>query len=195
MQGADTVKFMRHDMRHHLTLMGELALEDAAKLQEYIRGLSEKLDVAEGKRYCTNYAVNAITTHYLGVAEKEGVAVDAQLGIPEDTGRVPAMDLCVIMGNLLENAVEACRRVERGEKFIQARGRIIGDGLSIVVTNSFDGVWREKNDVYLSRKADEGEPCEGVGLSSVKAVSEKYRGLIQYEITGGVWKSSVLVHI
>ena len=93
--------------------------------------------------------------------------------------------------------MEACRRMERGDKFIRVHSRINGDALSIVVTNSFDGKWfeGEKNGLYLSRKTEAGEPREGIGLSSVKAVSEKHEGLAQYEITTDVWKSSAIVHM
>ncbi|MCL2010856.1 MAG: GHKL domain-containing protein [Synergistaceae bacterium] len=193
MKNAENIKFMRHDMRHHLTLMGELA-RGAAKLEEYIQSLSEKLESAQEKTYCANYAVNAVTAHYIGMAESEGVSVEARLEVPENTGFVPAIDLCVVMGNLLENAVEACRRMKHGNKFIRVYSRIAGDRLSFAVVNSFDGLWREsgKEGVYLSLKTDEGE---GVGLSSVRAVCEKHRGLVQYEIAGDVWKSSVLVHM
>jgi len=197
MKNAETVKFMRHDMRHHLTLMGELARGEE-KLEEYIQNLSEKLDDAQDKLYCANYAVNAVTAHYLGVAEREGISVDARLEVPEDTGLVPAIDLCVIMGNLLENAVEACRRMTRGNKFIRVRSRVTGDSLSLVVINSFDGLWREggEDGVFLSRKMDGGEPArEGVGLSSVKAICGRLLGLAEYEITGDVWISSALVHM
>ena len=96
----------------------------------------------------------------------------------------------------LENAVEACRRMERGNKFVRVRSRIAGDTLSIVVENSFDGLWRVKNGTYLSRKENaEAQDREGVGLSSVRAVCLKHRGLAQNEIIGDVWKSSALVHM
>ena len=197
MKNMETVKFMQHDMRHHLTLIEELG-QGVAKLEEYIQSVSEKLSDTDEKFFCTNFAVNTVAAHYLGMAENEGASVEARLEIPEETGFVQAMDLCVIMGNLLENAVEACRRLKDGNKFIRVRARIEGDSLSIVVVNSFDGLWLEcgKDGVYLSRKTNEGEPeREGVGLSSVKAVCEKYRGLVQYEITNDVWKSSALVHM
>jgi len=197
MKNAETVKFMRHDMRHHLNLMGELARGET-KLEEYIQNLSENLHDAQDKLYCANYAVNAVTAHYLGIAESEGVSVEASLEIPEDTGNVPAIDLCVIMGNLLENAVEACRRMTSENRFIRVRALITGDSLSIVVANSFDGMWLEsgKEGVYLSRKTDEGETArEGVGLSSVKAISAKHFGIVECQITGGVWISSALAHM
>ena len=194
MRDSETVKTMRHDLRHHLVTFRQFAESgDSVRMKEYIDGLNESLAVAHDKAYCENPAVGAIAAHYLGVAESEGVSVEARLDIPEDTGRVPAMDLCVIMGNFLENAVEACRRVARGEKFIRVRSRIDGDRLSIVVDNSFDGIWREEGGVYASRK--EFPETRGTGLRSARVVCEKHRGLIRIDISGKTWKSSALVHM
>jgi len=235
-------------MRHHFAAIGLIAGEpDAGKnVCEYIRGLTDALLSSSDKQYCTNYAANAVVAHYLGIAESEGISVEAQLIIPNETGNVPAMDICIILGNFLENALEACRRINplgvtetktgkqgslNGGRYIRARSRIDGDTLSIVVTNSFDGIWRMENGVYISRKKGEAgetggrggetgggsdEPggsgrgetgvgskfsgggsesrLVGVGLSSVRAVCEKYRGLVQFEIAGDLWKSSALVH-
>lgn len=197
MQNAKTEKSMSHDLHHHLAVLGQLADSgDAGGIKEYVENLDSRLTAAREIWYCKNYAVNAVAVHYLGIAESEGVAVDAKLNIPEDTGCVPAMDLCVVMGNFLENAVEACRRMEKGNRFIRVRSQLADDTLSIVVSNSFDGNWREENGAYLSRKeSGETVPREGVGLSSVKAVCEKYRGLARYEASGDIWKSSALVHM
>lgn len=197
MQNAEKVKSMRHDLHHHLAVIKQFAeTGNVAGLHGYIEEYASNLTHTQEKEYCGNYAVNAITAHYLGMAESEGVDVETYLDIPQDTGSVPAMDLCVVMGNFLENAVEACRRMEHGERFIRARARIAGDTLSVVVQNSFDGQWREDDGVYLSRKTKESTAArEGVGLASVKAVCEKHRGIVLYEITGDVWKSSALVHM
>ena len=195
MEHVGTIKSIRHDMRHHLAVMkGYVNFGEVEKLGAYMDELAFVIPEPDGKILCENFAVNAVTVHYLDIAEREGVSVEAQLDIPTETGLVPAMDLCVIMGNFLENAVEACRRMERGDKFIRVHSWINGDALSIVVTNSFDGKRREgENGSYLSRKTAIGEPREGVGLSSVKGICERHFGLAQYEITGDVWKSSALV--
>jgi len=105
------------------------------------------------------------------------------------------MDLCIIIGNFLENAVEACQRMEEGEKFIRIRSLIQGDYLTIVVENSFDGDWKEQDGVYLSRKREgtENTPFEGIGIASVKSICEKYGGRIVINADDNVWKSSALV--
>ena len=194
-KAAEANKNMRHDLRHHLAVLGQLAEdENAAKIKGYVDELTGHAIATAEKTYCKNYAVNAVAAHYLGQAENEGITVEASFKVPEDTGAVPATDINVILGNFLENALEACRRMERGDRFIRVRSRIDGDTLSIVVTNSFNGVLCEENGVYLSCK-EQGERRVGLGLSSVKAICEKHRGLVEYETTTDVWKSSALVHM
>ena len=195
MENAEVVKSMRHDLRHQLSVIKRYSNSgDREKLNEYLGELAANIPVFDDKMYCDNFAVNAVVTHYLGLAESEGVTVDARFDVPEDTGCVAAMDLCVITGNFLENALEACRRMQGGNKFISIRSSVETNTLSIGVINSFDGLWNEKNGVYLSRKKN-GEVREGVGLSSVKAVCTKYDGLVQIEISGKVWKASALVYM
>lgn len=196
-QNNDAIKSMRHDLRHHLIVIGQLAdSRNDAEIKGYVEDLTGGLNAAQDGPYCENHAVNAVASHYLGIAESEGVSVETRLDLPEDTGSVPAMDLCVIMGNFLENALEACRRMEHGSRFIHAYSQIAGDTLSIVVDNSFDGLWSERDGAYLSRKESEGAmPREGIGLTSVKAVCEKHQGFSRHEIIGEVWRSSALVHL
>jgi signal transduction histidine kinase len=181
-------------MRFHLAAIGRLAEESGdGKVKGYIESLSGKVVSVSEKIYCVNHTVNAAAANYFGIAEKEGVTVEAQLNIPEDTGDVPAIDLCVILGNFLENALDACRRMESGNKFIHAHTVVDDESISIIVSNSFDGQWEQQDGVYLSRKENGGVKRIGVGLSSVKEICEKYGGLAIFEVTDNVWKSSALV--
>jgi sensor histidine kinase YesM len=193
----EAAKMMRHDIRHHFAAVGQLAAEEnAEKVKEYMENLTGKLVAAIEQTYCANYAVNAVAAHYLNLAENEGITVNARLKIPEDTGRVPALDLCVILGNLLENALEACQRMKSNERFIHAHSVVDDESISIVISNSFDGEWHEENGAYLSRKSpDKEKPREGIGLPSAKAVCEKHGGLVLIETTENVWKTSALVNI
>jgi signal transduction histidine kinase len=190
-------KAMRHDMRHHLAVLDRLAEEEnAGSVKEYVVGLTGKLNYVKDREYCKNRAVNAVVSNYLGMAESEGITVEVRLAIPEETGLVPSMDLCVVLGNLLENAAEACRHVENGEKFIRVHARRDGDALLIIAANSFDGTRFEGSGVYYSRKTgNEDTPRMGVGLSSIKAICEKHRGMVEHEINGNTWTASVLIRI
>ena len=197
MENADSVKATRHDMRHHLAVLsGYNQAGESEKLGAYLSEIVGAMP-SDDMMYCDNFAVNAVAAHYLGQAQSEGVRVEARLAIPEDTGRVPAMDLCVIVGNLLENAVEACRRVMPGDRYIRvdSRADVHGVNLSIVVENSFDGEWREDKGIYISRKENSDSVREGVGLSSVNAICKKHGGLMTVSVDGSVWKVSALVEM
>ena len=192
-QNADIVKTMRHDIRHHLVAISQLTDEEAVR--GYIADLStQRLISPQEEIYCKNHAVNAVVAHYLGIAEKEGIAVETRLHVPEDVGTMPIIDLCVVMGNLLENALHACLRMTEGQRKIHATARVDGNALVIVIENSFDGTWREKDGVYLSIGAD-GESREGIGMVSVNSICKKHGGLLRVETDDGVWKSSALVEL
>lgn len=112
-QNIEMTKVARHDMRHQLATIGRLT--DEEKVKNYIAELLGALPEASVNKYCKNHAVNAVVTHYLAAIEMEGISADVRLCIPEQVGNVSEIDLCVVMGNLLENAVEACRRMEHGK--------------------------------------------------------------------------------
>ncbi len=187
-KSAETEKAVIHDARHHLAAMMDLnQAGEREKLGAYLADLAGAVPSQNEERYCDNFAVNAVAAHYLGQARREGVS---------------AMDLCVIVGNLLENAVEACRHVKTEDKHIRINSRadVHGIDLSIVVENSFDGEWRVEKGVYISRKESaevSGDQAyrEGVGLSSVKAICKKHGGLAEVKVTGSVWKVSALVEM
>jgi sensor histidine kinase regulating citrate/malate metabolism len=94
----------------------------------------------------------------------------------------------VVFGNVLENALEACRRITAGERFIKLSSQFIGNKLYIAVDNSFSGEIRLKNGVYLSQKR---EAASGIGIISVMAIAKKYDGKASFEQEDQVFRVSV----
>lgn len=198
MENAEQTKRAQHDIRHQLAVIGRLSNDDnAVSVKEYVKELIGALPIAVEIVYCENYAVNAVVGHYIAIAEMEGINIDIQLEIPEDTGRIPATDFCVLMGNLLENAVEGCRRTtNRDDKFLYVRSNIHVRYLSIVIENGFDGICMEENGVYLSRKnKDGGIVRKSIGISSVQTICDKYEGAFQIDISEYSWKASACVNM
>ncbi|MCL2199636.1 MAG: GHKL domain-containing protein [Defluviitaleaceae bacterium] len=185
-------KAMRHNIRHHFVTLKRLAnAENSEKIKVYLTDLTSgeaytELDVI----YCENLAVNAVVSHYLDIAKAEGIEIDARLVISEEIGCLSAMDLCVILGNLLENAVEACRQINES-KFIRASSMLKGNTLFITVDNSFYGEIKKDGDTFMSTKRE----GEGIGTSSVKAIVEKYGGEARFETKGNEFRASVMLRV
>lgn len=187
---AKTVNAQRHDLRHQLAVLkGYNSSGDAERLGAYLDELTANIPAPDEKRLCENFAVNAVALHYLTIAERDGIKTSVSLSVPVKTGRVQEIDLCVIVGNLLENAIEACKRQICGERFIELNSSVQSDMLTITLDNSFDGNSAEKNGVFLSSKRG----GRGVGLSSVQAVARKYGGDATFEAKGTVFQSFIYV--
>ena len=84
-------------------------------------------------------------------------------------------DLCGLLGNLLENAIEACLRQETGDKTIFIAGRLQDGQLEFVIDNSFEGQLNISKGKYLSSKR---KNKSGIGIPSVLQTVKRYGGVI-----------------
>ncbi len=119
------------------------------------------------------------------MAREAGIsACHIRLDIPGDTGRVAESDLCVIIGNLLENAVDSCRTVE--DPFIRMQSRLARGILTITMDNSCPIANAAPCKAFPSTK-----PSGGTGLASIRSVAGKYKGGFRFEVRDHVFLSSV----
>lgn len=191
-ENAEAVKAQRHDLHHQLAVIKDYNhAGEKEKLNDYLEELTANLYTSGERKVCENFAVNAVVLHYVTLAENEGIETSVQLMVPGKTGGVRDSDLSIIVGNFLENAIEACKRMTTGKRFIKLRSRVRDDKLVITMDNSFDGYYQENGELFYSRKRD----GQGIGLSSVLAVAKKYGGNAKFEAKGNVFLSSVYVTV
>ena len=160
------------------------------QLNKYIDNLLDTIPAAP-QMYCENQAVNAIISHYAALCQEQGIDADIRLSVPTQTEQITDAELCVIFGNLLENALEACDRMGEGRKFLHLGSRVHMGLLTIVMDNSFDGQVMQENGKFRSSKRDDF----GVGLTSIQAVARKRGGDARFDPDGPVFRSSVYVKL
>ena len=180
----------RHDLRHHLAAIQELAGRDNEALQNYLSTLISDIPTAE-TTFCENKAVNAVVAHHAALCSRNNISLSVRLAVPEETGRVSDGDLCVIFGNLLENAVEACCRMEEGQRFIKICSSLSNQLLTITMDNSFNGKLRQEGDRFISSKREDF----GIGLESVKSVAVKAHGNAEFRSEKNIFYSSVYIRL
>lgn len=186
------IKAQRHDLRHQLTVLKVFYdRNDREKLGNYLKVLNAKLPAEREAPLCENYAVNAVASYYADMAKRAGADNSVSLSVPLFLPPEFESDLCVIIGNLMENAAEACARMNGEDRFIRVNSHLKYRILTITVDNSFEGTLRQKGGVFLSSKRN----GEGIGLSSVSAVAKKYGGNAKFEERDGVFQSSVYLYI
>jgi len=173
-QKVDESAKLRHDFRHHLRTLMTLAGDGhCEELENYIRGITEINEGTRIGRLTDNLELDALVQYYSNLAQSGGIQFRARLSFPAVLN-FPIVDLCGLLGNLLENAVEACQRQQTGDKTIFIAGRVQDGQLEFVVDNSFAGELKTRGGKYLSSKRS----GFGLGVSSVLETVERYNGVI-----------------
>lgn len=117
-------------------------------------------------------AANSVMSHYVALARREQInKIDVRCVLGNDSG-VEDVDLCVLLGNLLENAIEGCKPVAPPQREIKLRINSYLGQLLLTVDNSFDGILETENGEFLSCQRGNGQ--KGIGLSSIEAIAQKY---------------------
>lgn len=190
----DQNRIYRHDMRHHLAVLKEFAKEgNTDSILEYIQTLNGKLSDSEFVRYCENTTVNAVLSAKLGAAQKIGCVINTSVIIPKELP-FDEMDICMVLSNVLENAVNACAKIkDQSKRYINITAEML-DNSKIIISAvnpseeiiSFD---REGFPVRGDKNVSAKDMQEhGIGLRSVKAVADKYNGYFQCECNEGEFK-------
>ena len=189
-RNEEITRKQRHDLRHQLVVIKELAGDTNPTLTEYLDSLIHSIPHAP-KKYCENKAVNSIISHYGAICASESISLETKLNVPESEDSVLDNDLCLVFGNLIENAIEACRRLDNDGCFIRLSADIRYKTLIITMDNSFDGHFKIRDGKYLSSKRNDF----GIGLSSIQSVAQKYGGDTEFVAKNGVFQSSLYFQI
>ena len=186
------VRGWRHDYRNHIQVMK--AHLDAARYEElnqYLYALSEDLNTVDTVLKTGNVMVDAILNSKLNLAESQGIQVNAKATVPPALSVEP-LDICVIIGNLMDNAIEACGRIsDAKERFIRVYMGTHKGQFYISVTNSASEL-RRKGLHYLSTKAH-GD--HGFGLMRIDHITKKCGGAVNRQSEEGVFATEILLPI
>lgn len=156
----EQVRIIKHDFRHHIHALHSMGREEQDR---YLENLKEELDRSAEPALCQNQAVNGLLQEYSARARQEGVEFEVRAGL---SAHIPVDDLtlCIVIGNLLENAFEACGRIN-GPRFVHFRARWMEDHLMMMVENSYNGQIKQSGGRILSSKKD-----GGLGFLSIRRI-------------------------
>ena len=185
-----TMRGWRHDYHNHLqSLKGHLAAGQISEMESYLKELEQDLDAIDTTYHTGNLQIDAILNAKMAMAEQERVPVKCDATVPPAL-TVSEIDLCVILGNLLDNAIESCRRIEaEEERFLRVYISVLKQQLYISVTNATTETVRQRTDSYFSTKRGD----HGHGLRRVDQVVKKYDGWLNRQNEPGVFATEILL--
>lgn len=177
----------RHDLRHHLTYLNSCILEN--KLQdatEFIKQTCEDMDSIIVEQYSQNEPVNLILSSYVSKAKEKGISIEVNVSVT-DFERFQITDLCSLLANALENAINACMQMNSpNEHFIRLRMYEKNNKLCLHISNSYSVEPTFEQGIPISQK--EGH---GIGVKSIIHVIEKYEGIYGFSIKNGAFTFQV----
>lgn len=172
------VRTLRHDMRNHMAvLQGLLDNGDTGKAEEYLRELLGSAALSGGRRICAHKTANAVLSVKLGEMERLGIPADFQVNLPEKLD-ISDTDLCALLGNALDNAMEACTKVKTPD--IRLRCRMDKGMLMLMVSNPLSG---DEKPGLGTTKADGKN--HGFGLPGMTEIARRCGGSLDTRTEDG----------
>lgn len=165
-----------HDLKHTLVLIRRyIDSDDKNGLIDFCNRVEDKYLTHSNVPYTGNAAADGVFYHYIKKSEENHIRFQYQGSIQGND--IADIDLCILLGNALENAFTACLAVEN-EREISVMAKSQKNNLILMIENTFDGKIRMQGDTIISRKQ---ENRVGVGLKSMQEICEKYHGSFKTE--------------
>ena len=177
----------RHDYHNHMQVMkAQLAMGNLEGMEAYLDKLEKELDKVDTLVRSGNLMTDAILNSKLTLARRQEISVNCKAKLPERIS-VEDVDMCVILGNLLDNAIEGCGRMEKGARFLRIYMEVNGSQLYLSVQNSARGEpdFEERN--YITKKRGN----HGLGMKRVQAAVDKYHGYLNLANEPGIFAAEV----
>ena len=185
-----TMRGWRHDYHNHIqSLKGYLSLNKVEQMKNYLNELETDLDSIDTLYHSGNLQLDSILNAKLAIAEKGQIRIHCDASIPPQL-HVSDLDLCVILGNLLDNAIESCRKIKNpDERFIRVYIGILKKQLYISITNATSETVKQRTDHYFTTKRGD----HGHGLKRVDQVVKKYDGYLNRQNEPGVFATEIVL--
>ena len=178
----------KHDFHHHLqTLKGQLEAGEVDRALAYIEQLDNQLMNVDTLLKTGNVSLDAILSAKIAQAKAENIAVTVKANVP-DALTISDLELSIIIGNLLDNAIEACRTVT-GERFIRIFISMKGTMLYFSMLNAAGAKKKKTGSLFATHK----DGVHGFGLRRAEAILEEHGGWVKYNSEDGAFTSEFLV--
>jgi len=182
------LQIIRHDCKYHLITASQMLLSnDRDTAVNYLSDVEKQFSKSELPRFCPNTVINALLAGYAERFANLSISFKAEITLPNPL-TIPDYDMCVVLGNLLENAMKIWKKQKNGCIIDLSLG-FQGGQLSIVTENTFNEcISQDEQQLILEQKYD-------LGIQSIRAVTAQYNGEFETELTDKAFTAYVLMSL
>ena len=188
----EETKRMRHDLRHHIHMVNYyLEEKEYDKLQSYVNEYRNSIPDGDRIRFCENPIVNNILFYFASQAQENAIDFSVQLAIPHEL-HISDHEISVLLGNLLENAMDACINQKNSERRIIIKGKGDAHSLLFTIDNTCENeIKRNKKGELLTTKPT----GNGIGVSSAQKIVERHHGIFSADKKGDMFCVSFMLNL
>ncbi len=185
-----TLRQWKHDYHHHTQAM-QMLLENQQynELNTYLAQFNSDFTNLASMVSTGNPTLDAILSSKILIAKSHGITVEQTIFLPEKLS-IPQTDLCIVLGNLLDNAIEACNKPNQQQlPYINITIKIHKGMLYFKVVNSSNGIYLFDNKKLISTKK---HPEHGYGFHNINKIVENYDGFFNYEPENNSFAATIM---
>ncbi|MBP5442209.1 MAG: GHKL domain-containing protein [Treponema sp.] len=189
-----TMRAWRHDYHNHIqSIKAMLSMDKREELENYLDNLEKDLDSIDIAIRTGNVGLDAILSSKVSIARKNSIEVNCTAKVPGEL-KITDVHLCAIVGNLMDNAIEACEKIPLGEngeatRFIRIYIGLFKNQLYISITNSTNVKKRQRVTELVTSKIGE----HGFGLRRIDKLVDKYDGYVNRKNEPGVFATEIML--
>lgn len=180
----------RHDFRNHISMIsGLLQVSTKEDVISYINEIDNSISKLDKNIYTDNIAINSILISKMKIAEDKNIKISLNLKINSEI-KVSNVDICTILGNLLDNSIEACDII-KDYKFINLKIASENNILVIKISNNTSsGYVNEVDGKFISTK---NKDINGIGLIQVDSIVKKYNGYVNRKYENNIFTTYIMI--
>ena len=175
----------RHDYRNHIQNMKNRLDGDQGELEQYLDELAD--DLTHTSIQTGNVMADAVLNSKLSVAEQKSIQLNVKAHIPKGI-EMTDVEMCSVLGNLLDNAIEACEKLPCDKRFLRVYIDKFKGQFYLSVQNSSPSIQRDKG-IFRTTKAG----THGFGLFRIDRIAKKYGGYVNRQYEEGVFATELLL--
>lgn len=184
------VRGWRHDYRNHIQVLGSYAqVGDLESLKAYLKELRADLELVDTVLKTGNKMTDVILNGKISLAKSRDITVRADAHVPVSL-TTSEIDLCIIMGNLFDNAIEACMALPKEERLIRVYMDMKNTQLYMSFTNT---TAQKKQKKEAGRFRTTKGTGHGYGLVRIDTIVERCHGYISRNSEDGAFTTEILL--